>query len=42
MGKERTKVNPDQWEQLTVLRQRVERGLPCGTDEFVRAVELHL
>ena len=35
-------AEPDQWEQLTVLRQRVERGLPCGTDEFVRALELHL
>jgi putative transposase len=30
----------DQWEELRVLRHHVERGLPCGTDDFVRGLEL--
>jgi hypothetical protein len=32
-------AEPDQQEQMTVLRQHVERGLPCGTEEFVRGLE---
>ena len=35
-------AEPDQREQMTVLRQHVERGLPCGTKEFIRALELHV
>jgi putative transposase len=30
----------DQGQELTVLRQHVERGLPCGTEDFVRELEL--
>lgn len=33
-------AEPDQREQVKVLRQHVERGLPCGADEFVRGLEL--
>ena len=29
----------DQHEELAVLRQHVERGLPCGTEDFVRGLE---
>ena len=30
---------PDQEEQLDVLRRHVERGLPCGSESFVRKLE---
>lgn len=29
----------DQSDQLDVLRRRVERGLPCGSDQFIRKLE---
>jgi putative transposase len=31
---------PDRDEHLAVLRKQVERGLPCGTDDFVRNLEM--
>jgi len=35
-------AEPDQEEseQVEVLRQHVERGLPCGTEDFIRRLEL--
>jgi len=32
-------AEPDQEEQLDILRRHVERGLPCGSDGFVRRLE---
>ena len=32
-------AEPDQHEELAVLRQHVERVLPCGTEDFVRGLE---
>jgi len=32
-------AEPDRGEQYTALRRHVERGLPCGTDDFVRGLE---
>ena len=29
----------DRWEQLEVLRRHVERGLPCGSEGFLRKLE---
>ena len=33
-------AEPDDIEQLEVMRQRVERGLPCGADDFIRKLEI--
>jgi len=35
-------AEPDQVEQLEVLGRHVERGLPCGAEEFVHGRELRL
>lgn len=35
-------TEPDEQEQLAVLRQHAERGLPCGTEGFVRSLELQV
>lgn len=32
-------AEPDRREQVEVLRQHVERGLPCGSEDFVRGLE---
>lgn len=32
-------ADSDEEDQLTVLRQNVERGLPCGTEAFVKKLE---
>ncbi|MEO8442617.1 MAG: transposase [Betaproteobacteria bacterium] len=35
-------AEPDASESITMLRQNVKRGLPCGTDEFVNGLELQV
>ena len=33
-------AEPDEPEPLAVLRTHIDRGLPCGTEEFVRSLEV--
>ena len=33
-------AQPDQCQQIAMLRQHVERGIPCGAASFVQALEL--
>ena len=35
-------AEPDEGKQIEVLRRHVERGLPCGTVDFVRGLEMQI